>query len=248
MHIKSPAKINLFLHVTGKRPDGYHNLLSLMCGVSLYDDILLAPIPCPGIIVKCDHEAVPEDETNLAYGAADLFFSKLGRPPAQGVPADRQGVRVYVPAPPVLEQAGIPHGPCPAGATAGGHAMRFVTAGLALSGSLLLAGCGRPLSQRTGLAHVVLYDFKPDAPPDAREALCADAQALLSGLPTVRGMWLGTRTGWLGSRFRAALVRHVLLHPRWATRVAARFAMLTIPYRDRTSVPSRFLDQRRSVA
>jgi len=82
MQFKSPAKINLFLHITGRRPDGYHNLLSLMCGVSLYDDILLAPAAGPGIVVSCDHKAVPEDNTNLAYRAADLFFRKLGRRPA----------------------------------------------------------------------------------------------------------------------------------------------------------------------
>ena len=70
--------------------------------------------------------------------------------------------------------------------------MKLAVACVVICGSSLLTGCGQPLSQRTGLAHVVLYDFRPDAPPDAREALCADAQALLSGLPTVRGIWLGT--------------------------------------------------------
>ena len=82
MQVKSPAKINLFLHITGRRPDGYHTLLSLMCGVSLYDDIDLAPSDCPGIAIRCDHEAVPEDSTNLAFRAADLFFRELGRQPA----------------------------------------------------------------------------------------------------------------------------------------------------------------------
>ena len=96
MHIKSPAKINLFLHVTGRRPDGYHNLLSLMCGVSLYDDILLTRMPCPGIIVKCDHAAVPEDETNLAYRAASLFFSEAGRPPALPRSSAAQGLGITI--------------------------------------------------------------------------------------------------------------------------------------------------------
>ena len=81
MRVKSPAKINLFLHVTGRRPDGYHNLVSLMCGVSLYDEIRLAPASGPGISVDCDHPAVPVDETNLAHKAASLFFSTLERRP-----------------------------------------------------------------------------------------------------------------------------------------------------------------------
>jgi 2-polyprenyl-6-methoxyphenol hydroxylase-like FAD-dependent oxidoreductase len=63
-----------------------------------------------------------------------------------------------------------------------------------------------------------------------------------------RGMWLGTRTGLVGSKFRAGLIRRVLLHPRWAPQVAARFAMLTIPYRDRSSVPPRFLNPHRVTA
>jgi len=96
MNVKSPAKINLFLHITGKRPDGYHNLLSLMCGVSLYDDILLAPDPHAGITVKCDHEGVPEDNTNLAHQAADLFFSKLGRRPGVPLSGDSGGLRVTI--------------------------------------------------------------------------------------------------------------------------------------------------------
>jgi 4-diphosphocytidyl-2-C-methyl-D-erythritol kinase len=41
MRILSPAKINLFLQIIGKRPDGYHNLATLMCCISLYDELLL---------------------------------------------------------------------------------------------------------------------------------------------------------------------------------------------------------------
>ena len=41
LHILSPAKINLFLHVLRRRPDGYHDLFSLMCPIGLYDRILI---------------------------------------------------------------------------------------------------------------------------------------------------------------------------------------------------------------
>jgi 4-diphosphocytidyl-2-C-methyl-D-erythritol kinase len=41
MKILSPAKINLFLQVTGKRADGYHELFTLMCCVDLFDTIFL---------------------------------------------------------------------------------------------------------------------------------------------------------------------------------------------------------------
>jgi 4-diphosphocytidyl-2-C-methyl-D-erythritol kinase len=79
MRILSPAKINLFLHVTGKRPDGYHTLVTLMCCVGIYDIILLE-INRQDTLITCSDANVPEDETNLAFRAAKLFFEHLPRP------------------------------------------------------------------------------------------------------------------------------------------------------------------------
>ena len=76
MRILSPAKINLFLQITGKRPDGYHDLVSLMCCVGLYDTVTLS-FGVKGTSVSCRHPDVPEDETNLAAVAASLFFNTL---------------------------------------------------------------------------------------------------------------------------------------------------------------------------
>ncbi len=78
MQINSPAKINLFLHVTGKRPNGYHDIHSLMCPVALYDTLAL-DFSASKITVACTHPAVPEDESNIAYRAAACFFKALGR-------------------------------------------------------------------------------------------------------------------------------------------------------------------------
>ncbi len=77
MKILSPAKINLFLQVTGKRPDGYHELFSLMCCVSLFDTIFLQ-FGTQKIEIESSHPQIPLDETNLAYQAAALFFKTLG--------------------------------------------------------------------------------------------------------------------------------------------------------------------------
>jgi len=77
MKILSPAKINLFLQVTGKRPDGYHELFSLMCCVSLCDTIRLG-FGTEKIEIESSHPQIPLDETNLAYKAADLFLKTLG--------------------------------------------------------------------------------------------------------------------------------------------------------------------------
>lgn len=78
MKILSPAKINLFLHVRGKRPDGYHELFSLMCCITLFDEILLRIDTGNSIQLACSHPGVPSDATNLAYRAARLFQEKLG--------------------------------------------------------------------------------------------------------------------------------------------------------------------------
>lgn len=76
--ILSPAKINLFLQVTGRRPDGYHNLFSLMCRVSLCDEIRLSPSAGP-ITLWCSDPSLPGDETNLAFRAATSLLAAVGR-------------------------------------------------------------------------------------------------------------------------------------------------------------------------
>ncbi|MFH0730889.1 MAG: 4-(cytidine 5'-diphospho)-2-C-methyl-D-erythritol kinase [Pseudomonadota bacterium] len=77
MRLLSPAKINLFLYVTGKREDGYHDLYTLMCPVSL-QDIVELDFSAAAVCVRCVHPDVPENETNLAHRAAKLFFKCLG--------------------------------------------------------------------------------------------------------------------------------------------------------------------------
>jgi 4-diphosphocytidyl-2-C-methyl-D-erythritol kinase len=74
--IPSPAKINLFLKVVGRRPDGYHEIITLLSRVGLFDTVVLT-FDQPSISVDCSHPGVPKDRTNLAYQAASLFFDAL---------------------------------------------------------------------------------------------------------------------------------------------------------------------------
>lgn len=76
MEVDAPAKINLGLHVTGKRADGYHTLESLMCCIGWFDRIRL-DFNRPGISVSCAHPDVPEDRTNIAYQAAETFSGAI---------------------------------------------------------------------------------------------------------------------------------------------------------------------------
>jgi len=79
LRVLSPAKVNLFLCVLGRRPDGYHDLFSLMCRIGLYDEILLSPTS-EGATLTCSDHALPVDDGNLALRAARRFFEALGRP------------------------------------------------------------------------------------------------------------------------------------------------------------------------
>lgn len=72
----SPAKINLFLNITGKRTDEFHNLVSLMCCINLYDTLYIK-IGIETTAITCTHPGIPLDKTNLALRAANIFFKSL---------------------------------------------------------------------------------------------------------------------------------------------------------------------------
>jgi 4-diphosphocytidyl-2-C-methyl-D-erythritol kinase len=74
--ILAPAKINLFLKVLGKRKDGYHELLTIMAPVALFDEIHLEPKE-QGIFLKAPGSGCRKKE-NLAYRAAALFLQETG--------------------------------------------------------------------------------------------------------------------------------------------------------------------------
>lgn len=74
--IRSYAKINLTLEVLGTRPDGYHNIESVMQSVSLYDEITLRRVPRPGISLTCNVPGIPTDIRNLAFRASALYTDR----------------------------------------------------------------------------------------------------------------------------------------------------------------------------
>ena len=68
------AKINLTLDVTGKRPDGYHDIKSVMQSISIRDDIEIDVDTGKSWVLHCDMDGVPTDGRNLAWKAAELFY------------------------------------------------------------------------------------------------------------------------------------------------------------------------------
>ncbi len=72
----APAKINLYLEVTARRPDGYHDIESVMQTVDLFDKLTITSRDTDGmnVLIECTNPCVPCDERNLCYRAAKLFF------------------------------------------------------------------------------------------------------------------------------------------------------------------------------
>jgi 4-diphosphocytidyl-2-C-methyl-D-erythritol kinase len=75
------AKINLTLDVLGKRPDGYHDLKSVMQTISLRDDIEIDVGTGKPWTLECDKEGIPCDERNLAWKAAKVYCEALNKDP-----------------------------------------------------------------------------------------------------------------------------------------------------------------------
>lgn len=85
LHCLAPAKINLTLRVVGRLPDGYHELDTWMHKVQLFDEIYLETTVGKGILLRCPESNLPEDETNLAYQAAEEFYRLSGTSPGLAI-------------------------------------------------------------------------------------------------------------------------------------------------------------------
>lgn len=72
------AKLNLTLDVLAKREDGYHDISSIMQTVSVRDDIRIDLDTHAPWSIDCDDPDVPCNASNLAWRAAETYFSALG--------------------------------------------------------------------------------------------------------------------------------------------------------------------------
>lgn len=75
------AKLNLTLDVLGKRPDGYHDIKSIMQTISIRDDIEIILDTGAPWKLSCSKEGIPTDETNLAWLAAKAYFERINKDP-----------------------------------------------------------------------------------------------------------------------------------------------------------------------
>lgn len=78
LHLISPAKINLWLRILAKRPDGFHELETRMCPINVTDDVLLSPGNDDRSSLSCSDPSLPVDESNLAMKALRSFETRTG--------------------------------------------------------------------------------------------------------------------------------------------------------------------------
>jgi 4-diphosphocytidyl-2-C-methyl-D-erythritol kinase len=74
----SPAKINLFLAITGRRADGFHDLVSVVAPLAFGDELRVEADESGAFSLSCDVAEVPLDETNLVLRAARAFREASG--------------------------------------------------------------------------------------------------------------------------------------------------------------------------
>ena len=71
---KSPCKVNLILNILGRRPDGFHELETVMQPVNLCDEMTFARAGS-SLQLTCSHPELPTDAKNLVHRAATAFLA-----------------------------------------------------------------------------------------------------------------------------------------------------------------------------
>lgn len=99
----APAKLNLTLDVGARRPDGYHEITSVMQSAALYDVVTLETVETDDIAVECPGTDLPTGRTTWP-GKRRTSFSRRQISPIQGFSSDW---RRKSPPRPVLEAAAV---------------------------------------------------------------------------------------------------------------------------------------------
>lgn len=74
--VHAPAKVNLILRILDRRPDGYHNLWSIMHTVALEDAVTMRASSQRGIRLACNVGGLSVDHTNLVWRAASAVLDR----------------------------------------------------------------------------------------------------------------------------------------------------------------------------
>jgi 4-diphosphocytidyl-2-C-methyl-D-erythritol kinase len=78
LSLAAPAKVNLFLRVLERRPDGFHEVETLFQAVDLVDDVHVQAVSGGGVSLDVEGPDLGPVEENLAYRAAGAFLDAVG--------------------------------------------------------------------------------------------------------------------------------------------------------------------------
>ena len=76
--LRAFAKINLSLRISSARPDGFHDVRTILQAIDLFDRVKCEAVRGP-FRIRCDMPGVPTDRTNLVWKAAQLLWEAAGR-------------------------------------------------------------------------------------------------------------------------------------------------------------------------
>lgn len=76
--VTAPAKVNLYLEVLGKRPDGYHAIETVILAVELFDELTISADPSGNVSLTCDQPELTTGPDNLVIKAARLLQERTG--------------------------------------------------------------------------------------------------------------------------------------------------------------------------
>lgn len=91
MTFHSPAKINLWLRILGKREDGFHEVRTRLCRLALEDTVEVEHRGAgTSVSLTCSEPGVPVDESNLALKAVRAFEARTGRQSSWRIHLEKQ--------------------------------------------------------------------------------------------------------------------------------------------------------------
>ncbi len=199
--IEAPAKLNLYLEVGRPRPDGYHDVRTVLVTLDLHDTVVVEQ--SDRLSVVCSPAVTAEPSDNLAWKAAEAFGRAVGREPAFAVTVEKR-----IPA-----AAGLGGGSADAAAVLAalaaawsvpaddprlsavarelGADVPFLMAG----GCALYEGRGDRIVRRLPLPHVAFALVNPGTPLSTAEAYAAFDRAARTPMPGPRHVTDAIRFG-----------------------------------------------------
>jgi 4-diphosphocytidyl-2-C-methyl-D-erythritol kinase len=77
--LTAPCKLNLWLEITGKRPDGFHELFTVFHAIDLADRLTVVRAEGESITLRTHGRPCPDDPSNLVWKAAEAYFARTRR-------------------------------------------------------------------------------------------------------------------------------------------------------------------------